>query len=309
MKSKGMRINDRDIQILETLHNARYLTTQQIQMLFWNIAVGEKGIGPMKACQRRLRLLTKHGLVRRIEQPIKRTEPTKPYLYTLDRKGAEILAAEMGLSLSDIDYSPSSVEENYPFLDHLIATTDVRIAIKQACDMNGLKLVEWVDEKELQSPEWKVYVYISSPDGKRHRVALIPDAYLTIQSGTKTMRFFFEIDRGTHTIHSKWNRGWKRKVLSYNEYFSSDAYQERFEKRQVFLLTVTTTDKRLATLKKATEENGGGGRFLFATQADASDAGKVLEASIWHTAGLDVQRELLKKQEKKEPDEQPSVGQ
>ena len=51
---------------------AGYLSSFQIQKLFWRISTSS--FGPTKACQRRLRLLTKHGYVRRIELPKKRQD-------------------------------------------------------------------------------------------------------------------------------------------------------------------------------------------------------------------------------------------
>jgi hypothetical protein len=298
--NRGIRISDRDLQLLEAVHSARFLTTPQIQKLFWHDTEG--AFGPVKACQRRLRLLTEYGLVRRIEQKVTRAEGSKPYLYALAEKGASLLAKELRIDLAELEVKPTPAEDNYPFLDHLIATTDIRIAVKQACDRNQLELVEWIDEKELRSAAWKDYVSIQSPDGKSHRIALVPDAYLKIRSrtGTKTMQFYSEIDRGSHTIRSKWNRGWTRKVLTYTEYFSSATYQKRFGSKRVYLLTVTTTDKRLAALKQATEESGGGEHFLFATQANAADPDKVLTAKIWHMAGRAERFNLLGKEGEQE---------
>lgn len=287
----AIRLTDRDTEILISLHSARFLTTPQITRLFWGASTG--AIGPMKACQRRLHKLTAAGLVRRIEQPVKRSEASKPYLYALDEQGAAIVAHELGLSLSEMDYRASSVEDNYPFLDHLIATTDIQIAVKQACEHQGLVLDVWIDEKELRSPEHKDYVSITGHSGKQVQVGIIPDAYFLIRSQRGSMRFFVEVDRGTVTIRSQWYRGWTRKINAYTAYFSSDAYRQRFREARVRLLTVTTTEKRLAAMKEATEEAGGTDRFLFATQTQAADPGQVLSDTIWHIAGDTQPRALL----------------
>ena len=76
-RPKGMRLVVRDFDILLSLHTARYLTTQQIERLFWRESKG--GVwGRTKAYQQRLRRLLDYGLVRRIQRPVKRGERTLP---------------------------------------------------------------------------------------------------------------------------------------------------------------------------------------------------------------------------------------
>jgi hypothetical protein len=62
---------------LDALHTARYMTTPQIEALFWQ-RTGAGKWGSLKPCQRRLQQLTRHSLVRRIEQPVKRGEGSMP---------------------------------------------------------------------------------------------------------------------------------------------------------------------------------------------------------------------------------------
>jgi hypothetical protein len=95
-----------------------------------------------------------------------------------------------------------------------------------------------------------------------------------------------EIDRGTVTGEStKWeNRDWSRKVLSYLTYYHSGQYQARYQTKSLRILTITTTEKRLATLKQATEKAGGRSRFWFTTQ-DKATTEDILTAPIWQKAG------------------------
>lgn len=261
------------------------MTTDQICKLFWRNITG--GVGPRKACERRLRKLRGQQIIRAIEQPVTRAEASKPYIYALDQQGATLISTELGVDPKEIDWRPKRAEANYPFLTHLLRTNDVHIAVVLACRQLRLTLVEWLDEKTLKSEGMKDVVTLQSPDGRRYRAAVVPDASFVIQRGETKARFFVEIDESTVTVSpSRWERrGWARKVRVYETYFNSEAYQNRYGGRPARVLTVTTGSQRLYHLKAVTEREGGSSRFLFATSADATDADKLLTAKIWHQAG------------------------
>lgn len=271
-----IHLTARDHEILATLSTARYLTTDQIQQLFWNGATGS--VGPRKACERRLRKLREQGFVRAIEQPVTRAEASKPYIYTLAERGA----AHLG-------FHPREIEEatpSYPFLTHLLRTNDLRIAVLLACDRLGLTLVEWLDEKLLRSTGRKEYVVLPGSEGASERAGVTPDAAFLIQRSEKKALFFVEVDDATVTVApSIWQRrGWTRKIRVYLAYFASECYQKRYGNRPARVLTVTTGEKRLQHLKAATEQAGGDRRFWFATLDNATDAAKLFTEPIWQPA-------------------------
>ena len=113
-KTRGIRLTTRDFQILEALHTTGYLTTHQIRLLFFTEGSREQQ-GPIKATERRMRLLYGAGLVRRIEQPVKRGEGSKPYIYALSKRGANLLISELGIDPTEVEWRPQSFEGNYPF--------------------------------------------------------------------------------------------------------------------------------------------------------------------------------------------------
>ena len=290
----ALHLTLRDLEILQALHTARYLTTPQIQALFWRESKGGRW-GLQKACGRRLRKLVAAGLIRRIELPVRRGDPSLPYVYTLDKKGTQTLIAELGLEPKEVDWRRKDMEENYPFLQHLLLTNDIHIAVQHACERNQLELVEWIDERELKSEGMKDYVTLVLPGGRRQRAAVIPDAYFVVQSGGKTARFFAEIDNRTVTVtpSSAEHRGWTRKIMAYVAYFDSKAYQDRYGGRPARVLTVTTGRVRLDNLKQATERAGGGHRFYFTTFDQATVAGQILTEPIWEVAGAQSTATLL----------------
>lgn len=303
---RGMRVTARDIELLFALFTARYLTTEQLQALFFRASKGGRW-GRIKACQQRLKLLYEHKFVRRIQLPVKRGDGPSPYIYALDRQGAELLMSERGIELAPSDWQPRAQEENYPFLEHLLATTDVRISLLHACEQNAIMLEEWVDEKELKSAHMVDHVTITGPHGGELSTAVVPDGYFKICRAEKRAIFFLEIDlRNVTVAPSMWERrGWTRKIRAYLEYFKSEAYQTKYEGRRARILTITSGKTRLENLKKATESvfeemgNAGEGtcdmnRFWFTTFESALDPAQLLTGPIWRVAGSSTSQMLHK---------------
>lgn len=293
-KTKGIRLTTRDVQILEALHTTGYLTTHQIRLLFFTEgSPGQQGL--IKACERRMRLLYGAGLVRRIEQPVKRGEGSKPYIYALSKKGANFLIAELGIDPAEVEWRPQSFEANYPFLNHLLTTTDLQIALRAACKPLGIKVVLWTDERELRTTRTIDYVTLTSPTGQPVKTAVIPDAIFVLERDGRRAVFLVEIDLATVVIEPKlWERkGWTKKVHAYEAYMRTEEYAKRYEGRRVRILTITTGEKRLENLKAATEKADGSDIFWFTTMAHALEPTKLLSKPVWKVAGSDDQRSLL----------------
>lgn len=292
-----LRVTLRDVAVLEDMYTARYMTVPQIQALHWRESKGGQAIANLKACQRRMRQLFEHGLVRRIEPLIRYSEGKKPLIYALDKQGAQLLANELGMEPAEIDYKPQTAEEsNYPFLQHVLDTTDLRIAFTHAAEQAGVQLDIWRSERELKSDWMKDTIILTDPNGKQHKAAVVPDAVVCITHNGKRAIFLIELDRRTVTVDpSQWEkRGWSRKVRQYLTYFAADAYQQRYGDQVAHVLTVTTGDKRLAHLKEATEAAGGGKRFWFTTFAMATQKENLLMAPIWARASIDGLHALLR---------------
>ena len=290
---KRIYLTERDLEILQAICTARYMTAPQVEALFWRNAKGGT-YGSKKAAQRRLRLLTHHRLLRRIEQPVKRGEGSAAYIYSINARGAEILVHEVGMDPAVVDWRPRSREENYPFLQHLLDTTDFRIALSLACKAHKVTLVSWTDEREIKSQEAYDYVSLTGPMGGTQKVAVIPDASFVIRTGDRQARYVLETDRGTVSISpTLWNRrGWTQKIRAYMEYYQSGLYEKRYQTVSMLVLTVTTSLARLEQMKAATEEVGGDSRFLFTTFENAQ-ADTLLTGEIWHRAGHEETYSLL----------------
>lgn len=306
-KKHSVRPVLRDYQILEAIHTARYLTTEQIQRLFWTDTRGGKGEwGRVKACQQRLRLLCDNGFVRRIQLPIRRGDKPQPYIYALDSKGAELLTSELGIEPQEIDWRPKAHEEHFPFMEHLLTTTDFRIALMQATRQTGVTLDEWLDEKALKADHNVDYVTLVGPSGGATKAAVVPDAFFVLERQGKRGIFFVEVDLKSVTIApSIWERrGWMRRIRTYEAYFRSETYHTKYKGRRARVLTITSSKTRLDNLKAATEtvfeqlHNAGEGSssqdcFWFTLFGTKANPVHLLTEPVWLVAGSDTSRVLL----------------
>ena len=288
-------LTERDVQLLKTLHTARYLTTEQIQALFYP---GQGGVhGPRKICQRRLRQLYVHKLIRRIDPWVKRGQSYQSYIYALDKTGAHTLQHEFEISISEADWKPKSNEDNFSFMKHTLATNEIRIAVIRSCTGAGVELLTWLDEREIRG-EYPDQVTITDPKTRKEaKTAVIPDSAFILAKGAKRSLCWLEIDMGTVTIEARnWeSKSWVKKILAYLTYQKTAAPAQRYgHDSMARILTVTTSEQRLQTLKQATERAGGSITFWFTTfQAIAAPDTNLLASPIWHVAGSTERKTLV----------------
>lgn len=282
------------------------MTALQIEALHWRETRGGQ-FGRRKACQRRLRRLFDAGIIRRIEPLIRYSEGKKPLIYALAKAGAQILTDKRGIDPATIDYKAHDREENWPFLQHLFDTTDLRIAFTDAAAASGVVVEWWRNELELKSEGMYDVIQLIDPTGKTQHTAVVPDALVCLNCTGKRAFFLLEVDRRTVTVDpSNWEqRGWMRKVRTYTTYFATKAYTQRYGEHEAQVLTITTGEQRLAHLQAATKQAGGGSRFWFTTVALALQPHLLLTERIWQRTGVDG-RYLLLNLEKKDASHETS---
>ncbi|MBM3315922.1 hypothetical protein FJY71_08845, partial [candidate division WOR-3 bacterium] len=282
----------RDIEIIQAVQQYRALTTAQIEALFFSPMRDGR---PNPRCQMRLKHLFHRGYLARYEQPQRLSEGRKPLIYLLDRTGAQLLVSELGVEPTDLGWRPGDNQLSPFFLDHLLATNEVRIAFTLAARDRGWKIDTWIDDKALRSREMKDYVTIDQSGGRTRRAAVVPDGYFTLTDGRYRYHHLLEIDRATTTgqptVTGK--RSWQLKVQTYLAYWRSGLYQKRYETTSYRVLTVTTGPTRLENLKRITEAAGGGSVFWFTTFGElARDT--VIANPIWRVAGVAALHALTK---------------
>ena len=283
----GFRLTKRDARIIHSVYTHRALTSLQIARLhFPSVATRQDLIGPQ--CRHRLKLLSRRGYLERAEQPVTLAEGRRPLVYFLDNEGADMVAAQLGIERRELDWKSAYNDVKWPFLDHLLATNDIRIALELAAPPAGFEVEEWVDDLSLSSPGMKDEITIAGPAGKRERAAIIPDGYVSLRGDRQRFRAFVEADRATVTLSSEkpYRRTWSRKVRAYQVYFESSRFRERYQRGKA----VPGADGhnhswRADHMRQITEEAGGGALFWFATYQEATPEA-MLFTPIWRVAGV-----------------------
>jgi hypothetical protein len=268
-----MRLTEREKHIIQAVYEYRVLTTQQLQTLFFP---------SLHQAYARLSLLYHHGFLERSFLGVQADKMNTPTLYLLDKRGAELLQAELG---GDIAWSRSEKNVTATFLEHTLAINTVRVALAKACEQPGFALVQWKGENEIKADY--DYVTIRGDLGRIQSVSVIPDSYFAIETPKGKAHFLLELDRGTMTTSR-----FKTKIRAYRVYYESGAYQRRYETRSLRVLTVTTSAARVANLRRVTEEAEGKQRFWFTTLEQITPQ-TVIATPIWSVATMRALQPLV----------------
>ena len=291
-KLPRFRLTPRDIEVVRAVYGYRALTAKQIADLLFVAADVHSTPAASSRCLHRLKLLFHHGFLQREELPHLLAEGRKPFVYRLDKRGAETLATLDEVMVEELDWRPGE-EQGHMFLDHLLTSNTVRVAIARSAKRHGFTLERWLDEKTLKHFQ-KDTVTLTSKTGRQQSAAVVPDGYFHLYTGTHYYHQFIETDLRTVTGSSiTWGRRtWARKVMAYIEYYRSGKYHDRYHTKSMRILTVTTGEKRLANLRAITEASGGKSRFWFTTleQVESAD---VLVDPIWQLAASPRLRSLV----------------
>ena len=280
------------MEAIMAVYTHRALTTPQIETLLFPPENGQAHRTKTSRARHRLKLLFHHGYLFRDEQPIKLHEGRKPLVYFIDKNAVPLLAEALSVFSEDIDWHPRENNVSWMFLDHLLATNDVRIAIEVAAHNAGYRLSDWLDEKTLKSREMRESVEIVGPTGVRIKATVIPDGFFCLNVGDYEYFNFLEVDMATETGKSTkfGRRDFSRKIHAYLAYYESGLYERKYDPEQRYeefpmrVLTVTTGLKRMANLKEVSEDAGAGQQFWFTTFDQISPA-SILNKPIWEIAG------------------------
>jgi hypothetical protein len=178
-------LTQRDIAIVQALHDYRYLSTLQIQQLFFH------GI---RAAQMRLRFLSDHGLIHRRQMIDPPGLTRRPSLLLVTPRGGRLLAEHRGDSPWSYIRRAKDARDHCWHVTHDLEANgffiDLAVASRLSIDQ-GLLL--WVGEESRRSSRraW----------GKEHRRQVAtPDGEGLYLANGRTIRFDLEWDRGTESL-------------------------------------------------------------------------------------------------------------
>lgn len=269
---EGFRLRPRDVDIIETVNACQALTVSQLQTLFWN--------SPNPAYTR-LRQLAENGyLERHYITQVKAAPAASTLVFSLSKLGAEVLAANRGYTAEDLYFATKQIR-NWQTLQPLLAVNNFRVALTRACrDHPEITLKQWLAEIAFRRHPDRIIV-----NGRKTPV--YPDGFCILETPAAKGYMFVEADRGTEGIEQ-----FKSQVNIYQEYIRSGLYETRFQTKSLRILVVTTSDRRLQSLRKATVAVGGGARYWFTT-FDRVTPQTVLTTPIWTRAEGDSYNALF----------------
>ena len=264
----------RALAMLETVYSHRFITASQLSALYFSQSVIKGKDQPNSYCLYLLKgLVANEYLLARRLPPSERGGRSE-HVYLLSRRGAESLAALWGCSVADLDWDRTDRAIRITSLPHYVACSHTRVRIALSVRTHaGFRIEQWLDERDLQRKHKGVKLTITTPEGRQQQVGIEPDQFFLLMTSRpdsdEQSRYFrfVEVDLGTEPIQaSKYDRSsFIKKVLSYLEFYRSGQYQQLYGAKGMVILTVTTTERRLDSMLKATEQAGGRERFWFST--------------------------------------------
>jgi len=253
-----MVLQGRDIAIILSVYENRFLRRDQIERLFF---------GTTSACNQRLQALYQHKFLDRIYQPV--DFGSSQAVYALDKVGAEVVAAKLGVSKNQVNWKRRQNRVENLFMDHTLGVSEMHVSLQCALShRDDVKLLFWKREGFL--PREKV----GDPENPEKKLSLIPDAFFGLEMEQGRLFFFVETDMATTTLER-----FGSKIIAYREYWKSGQFSARYTYRNFRVLTVTTGPQRLNNLIQVAANAGAKNMFLFTVQGFIS-AG-ILE-DIWY---------------------------
>lgn len=269
----GLRVQKRDIEIIRLVYDYRFLNSDQIQAL---VNGSEQGV------LRRLQKLFHHGFLDRPpSQIVYPLTGTQKMVYALGDKGADFLANEFGIDRGEIKWNEKNKEVKDRHIQHTLMISNFRLCLKLALDKTAnADLLFWKRENRR---ELKDYAYTQDKQGRRRKVAVVPDGFFGIQDPKGKMYFFLEADQSTMV-----NARFLRKMRAYWNWWKQGRHTKKFGMKAFRVLTITKTEQRKENLRKITkaadERQRGSLMFWFTSEGNYSiqKPGSIL-GPIWQT--------------------------
>jgi len=283
---QNSRLMDRDVQVILDIYKHRYLSVSQIAAL---------NFPSVQTARRRLRVLTADNYVGGFTAP-----GTPETIYYLERKGAEIVASYLQVSLDALKWIKSTrTPKDYYFLRHFLKANDFRIALTQAVESadTGIKLLGYIPEYYGERTDRGGAVkYIRDFICDMHDQSVVihhtPDAVFALEKEGKPALFFLEIDRGTEALTNP-EKGFLKCLHFYLNYWVSGKYQRYQEDfkcepfRNFRTLFVTTSQVRIDNMRQAAHnvsiDPPQVKRFIWLTPDDHLARDSMFQ-SIWYSA-------------------------
>jgi len=289
----GMRLQERDIQIMRLVYEFRFLDSDQIKAVI---------DGSNQVILRRLQRLFHHGFLDRprAQQALYPVNGPQKMVYALGDRGADLLAEKFGVDRGKIKWNEKNKEVGDPHIKHTLMVSNFRICLELGLrDMPNVNLLFWRRENPQQL---KDQFYIRDKRGRKTRAVIVPDSFFAIndtrskvKKGIKSkMYFFLEADQSTMT-----NERFLKKMRAYWHWgIKEKRHIKKFSITAFRVLTITKTEQRKENLrkitKKADESQTGSPMFWFTSEKNyAMQNPETILGPIWQTPKDDSFHSIL----------------
>lgn len=290
-------LQDRDIEIIRQVYKHRFLNSRHIQALT---------PGSDKWILSRLQALYHNQYLDRPREQIQRHQSgSKPMVYGLGNKGADLLAEKFKIPRAKVDWTSKNRTVQTFFLDHALEVSNFMVCLELACRQNGN--ISIIEPEEIlarapagingNNPYTLKINTISNIQGdpKKINIGLVPDKVfgLHFKNGLKRKNrayFFLEADRSTMPIVRKnlFRTSFLKKLLGYYiaSPFQENIFFKTFGFKHARVLTVTKSEDRIKNMIEANirvdKQRKGTGLFLFTktSNIDLRSPQRALE-NIW----------------------------
>ena len=260
----AVRLTERDLDILDSLGQVRFLTAALVEWLHFPPQAGERARGFSSSCRARLRLLWQAGYLERLWSD----RFHGPAVYALGRKGVEALAVRRGRAPADLACLGRKPLGTL-FLEHALAIARAYAAVAVAlAEVPHVHLAGFRGEHAFKG-SGRHDRLPDVADGRRW-LPVVPDGLFVLQRADGRHRLIFlEVDRATMPLSRI-----AAKVRGYEAYRLGSGpalFRARFGHPPDFSLAfVASTTTRLQALQRTVRrqlERWGwqarAGRYLF----------------------------------------------
>jgi hypothetical protein len=284
-RKPALLLQDRDLEILQTVFELRFLTLSLLGPLFpsdpTKTPAHLRTRAPTRTgtnLARRLAKLFHHGYLDRI-----RTVRGGELVYGLGAAGAELLRTRQPqLSVPLTDWAEKNRDLSQLYIDHALMTARFRVALTVALRETPTTQLECF-ERESRSlmSEWQ-------HAGRRAYVN--PDAFFILRDtarpeGRQRSAFFLESDRSTMALSRL-----QTKFANYSRMYADRVHQERYGVPNFRVVTVAKSAERASNLLKLLLDEDSPipsphrAFFLFSTEETYCDHLANVLAATWRSA-------------------------
>jgi len=227
---KNLFTTERDLQVVEAVWEARYLTTEQIKLLFF---------GSTTRVRTRLRILFDKGYLKK--RPVGQNEQD---VYFLGVKGKHYIEERFGVDREQVKkiagISGENAVQSAQFLYHELTLSKIYTHARLQCQAHNWTLT-WRNSRMLEVQD----------------IGLQPDAYLKVAKGQKASEAFIEF---TYAITTRDEI--RKKIRLYTGYFRAVGF--------ITVLWFTTSRDKAKAIRKLIDDSEHGNYFLVGMVDDIS---------------------------------------